>query len=237
MSETANLSLPLLQAAQAQKHVTVNEALARLDALVQLRLQSISVATPPLAALDGQAWAVAGAAVNAWAGQSGRIAIRDNGGWVFADPQAGWRAWVLDEGAERRHDGADWVPVAAATSPSGAGLAFRVLEFDHEIAAGGAQATAIYLPSHVMVFGVTARVIVEITGTLTGWRLGADGSDNRFASGLGLEVNSFAEGLLGTPLTHYVPMPLDLTPEGGDFAGGTVRLAVHFAELTVPAPV
>ena len=35
MTDTANLLLPLLQAAQAQKHVTVNEALLRLDALVQ----------------------------------------------------------------------------------------------------------------------------------------------------------------------------------------------------------
>jgi hypothetical protein len=36
MTETANLALPLVQPAQAQKHVTVNEALARLDGLTQL---------------------------------------------------------------------------------------------------------------------------------------------------------------------------------------------------------
>ena len=33
---TARLGLPLLQPAQAQKHVTVNEALMRLDGLVNL---------------------------------------------------------------------------------------------------------------------------------------------------------------------------------------------------------
>jgi len=33
MDETARIGLPLVQAAQAQKHVTVNEAFARLDAL------------------------------------------------------------------------------------------------------------------------------------------------------------------------------------------------------------
>ena len=36
MSETSQLKLPLLQTAQAQKHVTVNEALALLDQLVQM---------------------------------------------------------------------------------------------------------------------------------------------------------------------------------------------------------
>ncbi len=37
--ETTQLKLPLLQASQAQKHVTVNAALMRLDGLAQLRLQ------------------------------------------------------------------------------------------------------------------------------------------------------------------------------------------------------
>ena len=32
MSSTANLALPLVAAAQAQKHVTVNEAFERIDA-------------------------------------------------------------------------------------------------------------------------------------------------------------------------------------------------------------
>ena len=38
MAETAKLTLPLLEAAQAQKHVTVNEALVRLDAAAHLTL-------------------------------------------------------------------------------------------------------------------------------------------------------------------------------------------------------
>ena len=36
MAKTAQLDLPLVMPAQAQKHVTVNEALARLDAAAQL---------------------------------------------------------------------------------------------------------------------------------------------------------------------------------------------------------
>ncbi len=36
MSQTPNLALPYIQAAQAQKHVTHNEAIRALDAIVQL---------------------------------------------------------------------------------------------------------------------------------------------------------------------------------------------------------
>lgn len=236
MSETANLTLPLLQAAQAQKHVTVNEALIRLDALVQLRLAGVNVAAPPLDAVDGQAFGIAGGATGSWTGQAGRIAIADNGGWVFATPRAGWRAWVIDAGAEVLFDGAGWVPVpgASGVSPSGAGLALRVVEFDHVLSAGGAQFTTGTIPSHAMVFGVTARVVDPVTGTLTDWSLGNEGASDRFGAGLGLAFGSYARGVLGSPMTFYSETPLLLTPEGGVFESGTVRVAVHYAELALP---
>jgi len=239
MSETANLSLPLVQAAQAQKHVTVNEALVKLDALAQLRLASIGLAAPPLGAPDGQAWGVAPGAVADWTGQDGRVAISDNGGWVFAVPRAGWRAWVVDQAVEMRHDGAAWVPMPAsgAVSATGAAFSLNVLEFDHVLTPGLAQPTATAIPSHAVVFGVTARVIAEITGTLASWRLGTEGADDRFGSGLGLGMNSYARGVLGQPMTHYSPTPLVLTPEGGAFTEGAVRLAVHYAALGLPAAV
>ena len=47
MADTTNLTLPLLAASQAQKHVTVNEALTRLDGAVQLRLRSRVLTDPP----------------------------------------------------------------------------------------------------------------------------------------------------------------------------------------------
>lgn len=239
MSETANLSLPLLQAAQAQKHVTVNEALTRLDALVQLRLASLSRTVPPEDAADGQAFGVAAGATGAWAGQEGRIAIADNGGWVFATPLAGWRAWVVDAGAEMRHDGAGWGPAggAGAVSPSGAGFTVRILEFDHALSPGEAQLTVETIPSHAMVFGVTARVIAPVIGTLSTWSLGTEGAVDRFGGGLGLSLNSYARGVLGTPMTYYSATPLLLSPEGGTFEGGTVRLAVHYADLGLPGSV
>lgn len=41
------LSLPYIAAAQAQKHVTHNEAVQQLDILAQLTLEGIDQSTPP----------------------------------------------------------------------------------------------------------------------------------------------------------------------------------------------
>ncbi len=50
---SARLNLPYLQAGQMQKHVTLNEALTRLDALVQTAVVSRTTAEQPEAADDG----------------------------------------------------------------------------------------------------------------------------------------------------------------------------------------
>jgi hypothetical protein len=108
MTDTANLALPLVQPAQAQKHVTVNEALARIDGLSQLTLQSVSETVPPVNPQEGLAYGVPSGAVNAWAGQGGHVAIVIGGGWVFVPARRGWRAMVLDQGQTAVFDGADW---------------------------------------------------------------------------------------------------------------------------------
>ena len=47
------LELPFIQAGQAQKHVTHNEALELLDILVQLVVVDFDVDTPPSEAVNG----------------------------------------------------------------------------------------------------------------------------------------------------------------------------------------
>ncbi|MEO1312334.1 MAG: DUF2793 domain-containing protein, partial [Pseudomonadota bacterium] len=93
MNETYHLSLPLVAAAQAQKHVTVNEALARLDTLAQLRVVSAAVTSPPAGPIDGESYIVPAGAGGDWSGQAPKIAVFANGAWEFITPKAGWRAW------------------------------------------------------------------------------------------------------------------------------------------------
>ena len=79
-----------------------------------------------------------------------------------------------------------------------------------------------------------APVTEAITGTLTGWSLGTADAPDRFGSGLGLGAGSWARGILSTPMTYWQSEPLRLTATGGSFAGGSVRLALHWWELRLP---
>ena len=107
MSDTPKLGLPLLAAAQAQKHVTHNDALLKLDALIHLSVIARNLASPPAMA-DGDRYLVAASPSGAWAGQQGLVALAQGGGWVFLTPRKGWRLWVEAEGKLLAFDGAQW---------------------------------------------------------------------------------------------------------------------------------
>ncbi|SET83724.1 DUF2793 domain-containing protein [Oceanicella actignis] len=232
MVETANLSLPLLAAGQAQKHVTVNEALTRLDSLFMLAVESRAVMSPPAGAAEGDRYIVPAGASGDWAGRDGDIAVFVNGGWDFVTPRTGWRAFVADEGLDAVFAWGVWsVPAAAA-----GGAQMSVLQFDHAIAPGGAQDTAGLIPAGAIVMGVTARVIGAIGG-VTGWSLGVAGAPTRYGAGLPTALNAAAAAGCGGPLAYPQATPLRLTPEGGDFAGGQLRIAIHHLTLTVPDAV
>jgi hypothetical protein len=92
------LSLPFIQPAQAQKHVTHNEAVNTLDALVQTSVLSASLSSPPAAVSPGDMYIVATNATGAWAGSAKRLARYGLDGWQFFVPLTGWRTWVVDVG-------------------------------------------------------------------------------------------------------------------------------------------
>lgn len=97
MTNSAKLKLPYMDAAQAQKHVTLNESLRGLDVVVQLSVLDRNLATPPASPVDGDRYIVAPAATGAWAGQDGNVAAWQDNAWAFHTPQEGWRCWVADE--------------------------------------------------------------------------------------------------------------------------------------------
>jgi len=238
MARTAQLQLPLIAPAQAQKHVTVNEALTRLDAIAQLRIKSFDLLVAPSSPKDGDAYLVNAAPVGAWDGQAGKIAIWNNGGWIFLLPKSGWKAWDESAQCTRMYHGSGWMADAVAVSPGGAGTRYRVIEFDHVVVAGATNSTAVSIPGGAQVIGVTGRVVASLSGSgLTGWRLGVEGSDNRYGSGLGISQNSYLLGLSGSPVTYYSETPILLTSEGGSFAGGTIRLALHVVQLEPPKAI
>ena len=109
--QTPLLSLPYIQGAQAQKHVTHNEALELLDVVVQLAVESVEAVTSPSNAAEGQAWVVGTGATGAWSGYTGQIAAWRGGGWLFVAPQIGWRAWDKINAVIVVYDGTGWAEV------------------------------------------------------------------------------------------------------------------------------
>ena len=233
-NETDRFGLPLLQSAQAQKHVTVNEALMRLDGLVNLTLQSTETQSPPDVVVNGQCWAVPSGATGAWQGEAGQIAIGSNGGWSYVTPQIGMRAFIADRAVQSFFNGTNWMDGALSVGSLGSGLMNGIAEADVTVQPGATFNTRVAIPANVMVIGVTAKVLISLTGTLTSWQLGTEGATNRFGSGLGISKGSYGNGLLGSPMTYYNEANLIMGAQGGSFTGGKVRLGVHWLRLHVP---
>jgi len=235
MTDTPRLALPLVAPSQAQKHVTVNEAFARLDALTQLVLVSATETTPPASPAEGTVHFVPTGAVDDWAGQEGRLAIFQGGGWVFVDPVTGWRAWLVDPGHLVTWSGTAWQPVGLGAAPSGAAMSIRSIEIEHAVQSAASSTTVPLLPAGSVVFAVTGIVTAEVTGGATGFRLGVAGSPDRYGSGIGVAAGSWLRGLTSSPMAYYADTPLLLTAEGGTFSGGSVLLVAHVGEFSLPS--
>jgi hypothetical protein len=108
MTQTANLALPLLAAAQAQKHVTHNEALAILDALAQIAVKARGSNDSPADPASGDRYIVGSSAAGVFLGQEDAVAWFDAGVWRFLAPQVGWLAFVEDETRLIVFDGTAW---------------------------------------------------------------------------------------------------------------------------------
>jgi hypothetical protein len=116
MSNSTNLTLPFLTLGQAQKHVTVNENLLRLDALVQLAVMSATTSAQPGAPSDGQAYILPSGKTGAdWAAMANyALAYYRDGIWEQIAPREGWLAFVKDADQLFFYTGAAWSLFPAA---------------------------------------------------------------------------------------------------------------------------
>jgi flagellin-like hook-associated protein FlgL len=120
MSETTHLLLPYLAAAQAQKHVTHNEALRLLDAMVQLAVLDRTRTAPPASPADGDRHVVASGASGLWAGWDLNVAYWVDGAWTRLVPRPGWLAWIAAEGIFVSWTGYAWQALGAPENVSDA---------------------------------------------------------------------------------------------------------------------
>lgn len=102
------MGLTLLESAQAQKEVTINEALARIDAVLNVGVIDRHLATPPGSPNEGDVYIVASGAMGAWSGKDAQVAYFDQV-WRFIEPNEGLTLWVADEDAHFVFNGSAWV--------------------------------------------------------------------------------------------------------------------------------
>lgn len=116
MDQTPRLSLPFIMSGQAQKHITHNQALQALDALVQPAVESRTLATPPVAPLEGENYLVPAGATGAWAGHADEVASYQSGAWLWLDPAPGWHLYCKADQTLLVFDAGSWVPLASLGS-------------------------------------------------------------------------------------------------------------------------
>lgn len=115
MTNSENLALPFILSSQAQKHVTHNEALLALDAIVQLSIVSKDESQGPDNAADGARYIVPENPSGNFANQSGKIAAYQDGAYQFYQPKIGWLAYISHDDNYQYYDGSEWQDLSMST--------------------------------------------------------------------------------------------------------------------------
>lgn len=116
MTQTDNLSLPYILSSQAQKHVTHNEALLALDAILHLNVLSRTTVGEPSTPNPGDRYLIPTGASGEFALHEGKLAAFQDGVFQYYTPTAGWLAFVADEALWIYFDGTDWQLLEAPLS-------------------------------------------------------------------------------------------------------------------------
>jgi hypothetical protein len=199
--------------------------------VVQLAVDSRTLAAPPASPGDGQRFIVAGSGSGAWAGQGGRIAAFEDGAWRFIAPREGWQAFARDEGAMLIFFAGTWLPGLARTAHGGA-LSLHAEEAEVTLA-GAAVTSPLVIANRRICLGVAARTTESITGA-TSYKVGIAGETGKFGDLLGIAAGSTNIGIIG-PSGFYADTAIIVTANGGNFTGGKVRLVLYTLGFTAPA--
>ena len=232
---TPNLSLVPLAAAQSQKHVTVNEAFARIDAAMQLSVLDRTRTAPPLSPQDGDRHLVPSEATGDWVSHEDDIASWDaaSQGWLFLSPRDGWRVWVIEDRQNLRFDGAVWSPEqpaqlgvnASADDINRLAVASQAILLNHDgagIQAKLNKANDTDTASVLFQSGYTGHAEIGLTGgTNLQFKTSPDGST--FTEALTFDAAtghaSLPAGATINGLNVHPDMALNVLPDQGRFGG------------------
>ncbi len=108
---TSRFELPFILPNQAQKHVTHNVGIARLDAITHLSVDAFDIDAPPSAPENGATYVISSDPIGEFSTHAGQIASWSDFGWMFFIPKSGWIAWSKQDSEIRIFDGSGWGPL------------------------------------------------------------------------------------------------------------------------------
>lgn len=179
MTTTTNLAITLVEQSQAQKEVTVNAALTRIDALMNTAALSRTTATPPGSPSAGDLYIVGDSATGAWSSQDGNIAYYDQT-WKFITANEGMQLYVADEDVFYVYVGADWLSQAIHVYDALTGTS-HTLDSSYiakSVVFSNGSAITFTLPNDLYV-GFTCRVVQSGAGQVTFSAASGAGLSNR----------------------------------------------------------
>lgn len=231
MASTPNLDLTLVAAAQAQKHVTVNEALRALDAVVHLSVIDRDLTTPPGSPTDGDRYIVGTSSTGDWSGEDGNIAVYESTAWVFYTPSDGWTCWVEDEQITLLYN-SQWGVHSASPGSNGESVAIKRVTEHLTSLSGATVSTSAQFPAECIILGASVRVTTTVTGA-TNFDVGDGSTANRFGNNVALTAGTTDVGSVNAAYNGSAA-PVVLTAGGSNFTGGDVRVMLAYIELTPP---
>ncbi len=112
--------LPYLIVGQAQKEITHNEALVRLDMLIHPVAEAQINAPPAVNAATpaGQSWLIGTAPTLEWQGKENQIASWVGGSWRYIVPVEGMRIRVKASNLDYIYANNAWIVPAPITNPA-----------------------------------------------------------------------------------------------------------------------
>jgi hypothetical protein len=233
------LSLPMIQPAQAQKHVTHNEAVRLLDLMVQLSVKARALSVPPVSPVLGDRYIVPAEASGAWAGQAGKIALFETGVWQFFTPLAGWQAYVVAEAAMAIFNGTAWLALTDGPLSVGQLGVSATPDASNRLAVSSPASLFDHAGAgHLMKLNKASATDSASVAFQTGYSsralLGTQGSDD-FSLKVSSDGASFLDAVTVAAGTGYVALPQGVLASGftlRDPADPTKRATFSLASVT-----
>lgn len=139
MPQTPRLGLPLIMGGQAQKHLTLNACLMRLESLVQAQLVSRTVTAQPASPEEGDCYILpADATGSVWGGlATGSFVRAESGLWETVDMPAGSVVHIADSNCFVVRSTGGWMAFEDAIKALGnlSGLGINTVADDYNVLA------------------------------------------------------------------------------------------------------